>query len=767
MFVCDELPRLLRRVKDQQSAYRSLSDDELRGKSQEFRSRLGHGCTLDDLLPEAFALVDEAAHRALDIRFHEGQVAAGIVMHRGGIAELPYGEGKTLSILLPAYLNALLVPVHVVLLSSRRSQLAWETFQPVLDSLGLGAELLDTATSVVQQIGVRSSPVTLGAAPQFVAAYLSGRWSGNGALPTSASLSIGILDDADFLLADQAAASAATNGVPETCDQKLLRKCASLVRDFELAKDYHLVADGEGASLTDEGVRRAEKVLRIRRPSAESALPATLEYAVCAHALLKRGEHYIVLNDEVLGLYWPSGGIKHGFRFSPGLHEALQAKEGLPIQRMSSGTSMTHFQYFTLYKRLSGVSGSARAVQNELLERYGLTVREVHPHWPGRRTVLSDVVLQTRAEKLRAVAREVRSMHDSGRPVVVLSHADEAVELSLLLEAEHLRPHVSDAAANPRKWDAGAPGAVTVVAGSTDSVDFGFATRPDVVGCGGPYVAITHRHVMRRLDDFEAGRMGQRGTPCSIRFFLSVEESPLSGLDSTESQQLLATIGGSGSAPDGDAVQGWIAVAQGRAESAQADERRKQLLWDSARANQQNEYYVFMDRVLNMDNEDLLQLLGPIIPLIAVGLAAGATASSEISSRPNLVPIRNDLRALRLDAVPEVAAATTLGALESAIRCHLEARLAAAVDDGAHRSNLRSAVIVTADRVWEQHARRMLDLHNACRADSRMKVSLENAGRAEYEEEASRLFETTKVEALRGLLWCYLQLPGSGPSARP
>ncbi len=562
-------------INELEPSFTRLSDEELRGKTAEFRQRLSEGKTLDQLLPEAFAAVREAARRTMGMRHYDVQLIGGMVLHQGRIAEMRTGEGKTLVATLPVYLNALAGKgVHVVTVNDylARRDAAW--MSPVYGALGMTVGVVVPGMKPEVKRSSYTADITYGTNNEFGFDYLRD----NMALSKEDRFQRGqfyaIVDEVDSILIDEARTPLIISGPAEDSPQlyvKVNRVVPKLRRQEkeEGAGDFWVDEKQKQVHLSEEGMSRAEELLREAGilQGEESLYDAKnliivhhLNAALRAHNLYQRDVDYIVRDGEVIIVDEFTGRTLQGRRWSDGLHQAVEAKEGVPIQRENQTLASITFQnYFRLYKKLSGMTGTADTEAYEFQQIYGLEVVVIPTHRPMVRKDHPDLVFMKREAKFRAIVEDIRDCNQRGQPVLVGTTSIETSEyISGLLRKGGVPHEVLNAKQHEREAhivaQAGRPGAVTIatnMAGrGTDIVLGGSleaelktlpaeATDADrervraewkqrhdaVLAAGGLHIVGTERHESRRIDNQLRGRSGRQGDPGSSRFYLSLEDN--------------------------------------------------------------------------------------------------------------------------------------------------------------------------------------------------------------------------------------------------
>ncbi|HEX7083684.1 MAG TPA: preprotein translocase subunit SecA [Gaiellaceae bacterium] len=526
--------------------FQALSDDELRGKTAEFRERLANGETLEDLLFEAFAAVREARLRESDQRIFDVQMMGGIVLHEGDIAEMKTGEGKTFVASLPLYLNALAGKgVHLVTVNDYLAQRDAEWNRGVFERLGMTVAAIETMMPFDQRREAYNADVTYGTNSEFGFDYLRDNMAISIEQVVQRSHSFAIVDEVDSILIDEARTPLIISGEP-TKAAKTYTDFARVVRLLEgvqskgtkaedevLAREYDFLFDEKHKTVspTESGIEKIERALKIDNlyhPS-NVQLVNHLIQALKAEALYKPDIDYVVQDGEVKIVDEFTGRIMEGRRWSEGLHQAVEAKEGVAIQEEHQTLATITLQnYFRLYDKLAGMTGTAKTEEKEFVEIYGLSVVEIPTNVPVARDDRNDQIFKTKEAKFAAVVSDIKERNQKGQPVLVGTIAVETSEyLSELLKRQGVVHNVLNAKEHAREAeiikDAGEAGAVTIatnMAGRGVDIKLGEGVRE----LGGLYVLGTERHESRRIDNQLRGRSGRQGDPGETRFYLSGQD---------------------------------------------------------------------------------------------------------------------------------------------------------------------------------------------------------------------------------------------------
>jgi len=595
-----ELQPLVEEINQLESQFSRFSDEQLKAKTAEFKEKLNQGASLDDLLPEAFAAVREAAKRTLGQRHFDAQLIGGIVLHQGQIAEMKTGEGKTLAATLAVYLNALSGKgAHIITVNDYLARRDANWMGPVYHLLGLACACLNHEKSYVfepaagpdknevtvemenlkeiTRKGAYLADITYGTNNEFGFDYLRDNMSPSLELMAQRDLNFAIVDEIDSILIDEARTPLIIS-MPDEESTKLYEQFSKITPQLKENADYNVDEKMRAATLTAEGIAKVEKILGLGNIYQEGGIRYVhhLEQALRAEILFKRDKHYVVKNGEVIIVDDFTGRLMPGRRYSDGLHQALEAKEGVHVQQESRTLASITFQnYFRMYQKLAGMTGTAETSAEEFHTVYNLEVAVVPTNKPMVRQDLADRVYKSEKGKFTAIVREIKEKHQKGQPVLVGTVSIEKNELlSAYLKKEGIPHQILNAKNHEQEAQiiaqAGKKGAVTVATNMAGrGVDIILGGRPSVIanssviasersergnpvdnsnadiprdssfrqggtqnddnhdevaGLGGLHVIGTERHEARRIDNQLRGRSGRQGDPGSSQFFVSLED---------------------------------------------------------------------------------------------------------------------------------------------------------------------------------------------------------------------------------------------------
>ena len=600
-----------------------LTDSELKEKATEFKDRISKGETLDEILPEAFAVVREASWRVLEMRHFDAQMIGGIVLHEGKIAEMKTGEGKTLMATLPVYLNALEGKgVHVVTVNDYLATRDSEWMGTVYKFLGLSVGMIYHDIPEEERKAAYNCDVLYGTNNEFGFDYLRDNMKFSKEQIVQRELNFGIIDEVDNILIDEARTPLIISGPAEESTDKYYT-VNKLVPSLKKEEHYTIDEKARTASLTEEGIAKMEKDLNIDNlydPSNIETLHC-LNQAVKAHGIFKNEVDYVVRDGEVIIIDEFTGRMMNGRRYSDGLHQALEAKEGVNIENENQTLASITFQnYFRMYEKLGGMTGTADTEAEEFMSIYKLEVVVVPTNRPMIREDFPDVIYRTEKEKFDAVIEEVRELSEIGRPVLVGTISIEKSELlSKTLKKYGIKHSVLNAKHHESEAEiislAGQPNAVTIatnMAGRGTDIVLG----EGVPELGGLHILGTERHESRRIDNQLRGRSGRQGDNGSSRFFLCLEDDLLRIFGSDKISPLMARLGMEGGQPiEHSMVSKAVANAQKKVEAHNFDIRKHVLEYDDVMNRQREVLYALRRSIIAAESpkEILLDMADELI----------------------------------------------------------------------------------------------------------------------------------------------------------
>lgn len=589
-----------------------LSSANLQAKTQEFKLRLQKGETLDQLLPEAFAVVREAAKRMTGMRHYDVQMIGGVVLHRGKIAEMRTGEGKTLVATLPVYLNALTGKgVHVVTVNDYLARRDSEDMGRIYRFLGLSVGLIVHDMDFPDRKAAYRADITYGTNNEFGFDYLRDNMVVDMDQMVQRELHYCIVDEVDSILVDEARTPLIISG-PGEKSADLYKVIAHIVSNMKEGEDYTVDEKQKQVAPTEVGIAKAEKMLGVDNLyDTEHGVDFShhIMCAIKAKALMIRDRDYVVKDGEVIIVDEFTGRLMYGRRFSEGLHQAIEAKEGVQVQRESQTLATITFQnYFRMYEKLAGMTGTAKTEEQEFQKIYGLDVIVIPTNKPMIRTDFPDVIYKTRAAKYRAVVKEIVELHKAGRPVLVgTTSITQSEELSSMLKKQGVPHNVLNAKYHEKEAlivaDAGQPGQVTIatnMAGRGTDIVLG----EGVAALGGLHILGTERHESRRIDNQLRGRCARQGDPGSSRFYLSLEDDLMRLFGSDNIKGMMDKLGMDEDEPiENKLVTRSIENAQKKVEERNFNIRKQVLQYDDV-MNQQREV-IYKERRKVLEQADL------------------------------------------------------------------------------------------------------------------------------------------------------------------
>jgi len=529
-----ELKRLqpvVEKINSHEPDISKLNNEELKDKTPEFRERLNKGETLDDILPEVFAVVREAAKRVTKMRPFDVQLIGGVVLHQGKIAEMATGEGKTLVATMPAYLNALGGnSVHVVTVNDYLAKRDRYWMGEIYEFLGLKVGLIQHDMAIDERKKAYEADITYGTNNEFGFDYLRDNMAVRLEDVVQRGYDFAIVDEVDSILIDEARTPLIISG-PTDESTKIYQQVNRIATRLQEEVDYKVHEKEKTITITEVGVSRIEGLLQIKNLYDEKNMSVQhhIIQSLKAQRLFKKDVDYIVKDGEVIIVDEFTGRLMFGRRYSDGLHQAIEAKEGVVIARENQTLATITFQnYFRLYKKLSGMTGTAKTEEEEFIHIYNLPVVVIPPNKKLIRNNYADVIYRTEKEKFKAVIKEIVEVYKIGRPVLVGTVSiDKSETLSRLLKKENIGYNVLNAKNHEREAEiiaqAGQGKNVTIstnMAGRGTDIVLG----EGIAKLGGLHVVGTERHESRRIDNQLRGRSGRQGDPGSSRFFLSLED---------------------------------------------------------------------------------------------------------------------------------------------------------------------------------------------------------------------------------------------------
>jgi preprotein translocase subunit SecA len=776
-----------------------LSDDALRAKTAEFRERLSQGATLEALLPEAFAVVREAAKRTLGMRHFDVQLVGGMVLHDGKIAEMRTGEGKTLVATLPAYLNALAGKgVHIVTVNDYLASRDAEWMGKVYDFLGMSVGVILSQQATEDKRVAYAADITYGTNNEFGFDYLRDNMEYAAQDRRQRGLSYAIVDEVDSILIDEARTPLIISGPAEDHTETYVRinevpKLLTRQADEKAEGDYWVDEKAHQVHMSESGHEKLEGILARMGMLAEGEslyapgniiLMHHLNAALRAHTLFHRDQQYVVQNGEVVIVDEFTGRLMPGRRWSEGLHQAVEAKEGVKIQSENQTYASITFQnYFRMYGKLAGMTGTADTEAYEFQEIYRLEVVVIPTHRPMIRSDAQDKVFRTLKEKYSAILEDIRDCHARGQPTLVGTTSIENSELlSNLLKKESLPHQVLNAKQHAKEAEivaqAGRPEMITiatnmagrgtdiVLGGNVEKqvqfVEADAALAPEdkaqrvhklrsewqslhdhVVGAGGLKIIGSERHESRRIDNQLRGRSGRQGDPGASRFYLSMEDPLLRIFAGDRMKAIMDRL----KLPEGEAIEAGMVTrsiesAQRKVEARNFDIRKQLLEYDDVANDQRREIYRLRNEILETDNTS--EMITNLRRGYFSEMFRSFVPADSVEEQWDLAGLE---KALADDWQLRVALKDTLEAADTASDEDLLALVLKAADE-AYEAKVaivgrepfsgfeRSIMLQTLDQSWREH----LTALDALRQGIHLRGYAQKQPKQEYKREAFELF---------------------------
>ncbi|MCF7981893.1 MAG: preprotein translocase subunit SecA [Pseudomonadales bacterium] len=649
--------KLVKQINAQEESIKALSDQELQNKTQEFRQRFKQGETLDQLLPEAFAVVREASQRVLGMRHFDVQMIGGITLHEGRISEMRTGEGKTLMATLPSYLNAIPAKgVHIVTVNDYLASRDAGWMGPIHEFLGLTVGVINSGQDYEAKRQAYAADITYGTNNEFGFDYLRDNMAFSIEQKVQRPLFYAVVDEVDSILIDEARTPLIISGAVGDSSKmytEINKIIPKLKRGYEATEEAEAIEGhftinekSRSVELTEEGHQQVEELLSEAGllPEGESlyapqnlGLLHHVHAGLKAHAIFQRDVDYIVQDDEIVIVDEHTGRTMPGRRWSEGTHQAIEAKESVTIQNESQTLASTTFQnYFRLYEKLSGMTGTADTEAFEFRQIYGLDVVVIPTNKPMIRKDANDLVYLSMAEKFDAIIEEVKGCIEKQQPVLVGTASIESSEyVSNLLDKAKIKHNVLNAKQHAKEAEviaqAGKPGAVTIatnMAGRGTDIMLGGNWEAEVaklenpsqseidaiktawqeqhqkvIEAGGLHIIGTERHESRRIDNQLRGRSGRQGDPGSSRFFLSLEDNLMRIFASDRVKNLMQALGmEKGEAIEHRMVSNAIEKAQRKVEGHNFDIRKQLLEYDDVANDQRSVIYQQRDEIMESDD---------------------------------------------------------------------------------------------------------------------------------------------------------------------
>lgn len=629
----------------------ALADGDFPLKTEEFRERLKNGERLNDILPEAFALVREASRRTLGMRHFDVQLIGGMVLHKGRISEMKTGEGKTLVATLPAYLNALEGKgVHIVTVNDYLAFRDSEWMRPVYEFCGLSVGLVVHGLNYDERRAAYQCDILYATNNELGFDYLRDNMVVASEHMVQRPLNYAIIDEVDSILIDEARTPLIISGEGDK-PTDLYYKIAKFIPRLENEQDYKVDEKAHVVTLTEEGVKRVEKFFNIENLADNMELAHHVNQGLRAHALMRRDRDYVVKDDQVIIVDEFTGRLMFGRRYSDGLHQAIEAKEGVKIEKESQTLATITFQnYFRMYKKLAGMTGTAKTEEDEFRNIYGMDVVVIPTHMPMVREDNPDFVYRTEEGKFQAVLEDIVQRHKNGQPVLVGTISIEKSELlSGMLAKRGIKHQVLNAKHHEQEAQiiagAGQAQSVTIatnMAGRGTDIVLGDGVRD----LGGLYVLGTERHESRRIDNQLRGRSGRQGDPGESRFYVSIEDDLMRLFGSSNIEGLMDRLGMDDDMPiENKMITRALENAQKKVEGRNFSIRKNVLEYDDV-INQQRAV-IYEERKKVLFGEDLkdtiLSMIDDVIDQVVDSFAGEMKYSDEWDLEGLLVYIEQNV----------------------------------------------------------------------------------------------------------------------------
>ena len=776
--------RTVERVNALEPQIAPLSDEALAGKTVEFRARLTQGETLDDILPEAFAVAREAGKRVMQMRHFDVQIIGGAVLHEGKVAEMRTGEGKTLVATLAAYLNALAgTGVHVVTVNDYLAKRDAEWMSPLYNFLGLTVGVIQHDLDPAGRRAAYESDITYVTNNEVGFDYLRDNMAWRLEDMVQRPLAYAIVDEVDSILIDEARTPLIISGQGHDATE-LYAQFAKVLPRLVKDEDFTVDEKAHAVPVTEKGVAKVEKILGITNLYDQRNLELThqLNAALKAWHLFHKDQQYIVKDGEVVIVDEFTGRLMYGRRYSDGIHQAIEAKEGLTVRSEDQTLATITFQnYFRLYKKLAGMTGTAKTEEREFREIYGLDVVVIPTNRSVSRIDAQDIVYRSEEAKFNAVVDEIIAEHEKGRPVLVGTRSIEKSErLATLLRRKGVECNVLNAKYHEQEAqiikDAGQPAAVTIatnMAGRGVDIKLG----EGVADRGGLHIIGTERHESRRIDNQLRGRSGRQGDPGSTRFYIALEDELMRLFGQERLQKMMDFVKFTDETPiEAGLLSRSIENAQSKVENHNYEMRKHVLEYDDV-MNKQREV-IYADRRRVLEGQSLREtMLETLKTKVDYAVDTGAPPEEhpsewdldEILNEVELIfPVRDrigvaDLEKLDRDGMKEALYAIGLE--------RYEAKEAEVGPELMRMIESQYIMLPIIDRLWVDH----LYVMDALKTGIGLRGYGQKDPRVEYEKEAYDIFEDLKNtiadEAIKAVFSVRIERkddePGSGDPALP
>ncbi len=748
--------KIIPKIHEWEKEFQVLEAADLPKKTQEFKDRVAQGESLDALLPEAFALVKRACQilkgTSYEVRGHtqvwdmvpyDVQLIGGVVIHEGKISEMKTGEGKTLVCTLPVYLNALSDKgVHLVTVNEYLAERDADWMGLLYSALGLTVGVVKHGQSPLEKKAAYACDVTYGTNNEFGFDYLRDNMAPSLAQQAQRPLNFAIVDEVDSILIDEARTPLIISAPAQESTEKYLNY-SRLVQGLKQGEDYDIDEKQKVATLTEAGIQKMESLLKVDNIYTERGFEEVhhLEQALRAQAVYKRDVDYVVKDNKILIVDEFTGRLMDGRRYGQGLHQAIEAKEGVEIQRESKTLATITFQnYFRLYKKLAGMTGTALTEREEFETIYGLSVIPIPTHRPVTRDDKSDLIYKNVAGKFQAIAQKVQDLHEKGQPVLIGTISVEKSEaLSDALKAVGIPHHVLNAKQHEREAEivalAGQKGAVTIatnMAGRGTDIKLG----EGVSELGGLYVIGSERHESRRIDNQLRGRSGRQGDPGTTQFYVSMEDDLMRIFGGSRMQDMMERLG----VPDDMPIENsWISKslegAQKRVEGHNFDIRKHLVQYDDITNTHRDIIYRRRQEILA--NENLKNDMIVMIETIAEKLVLTHTGETRELWERVMAIHKDAVTPIALETLEPLDTEARITSIKNYLREEYLEKEKALPDPRMMRAGERMVALRVLDTLWMHHLTELKELRDA--------VALSGYGQrdplVEFKNHAFRIFE--------------------------
>ncbi|TAM77251.1 preprotein translocase subunit SecA [bacterium] len=749
--------RVVERINALEPPTQALSDEELAAKTPAFKERLAAGESIDDLLPEAFAVVRETGRRVTGMRHFDVQLIGGIVLHQGKVAEMKTGEGKTLVATLPVYLNALTGRgVHVVTVNDYLAKRDAEWMAPIYRFLGLTVGVIQHDLNSEQRREAYGSDITYVTNNEVGFDYLRDNMAWQVEDLVQRELHYAVVDEVDSILIDEARTPLIISGQGPDATE-LYAKFAQIVPRLIKDEDFTVDEKAHAVPITEQGVTKVERMLSIKNLYDQRNLELThqLNAALKAWHLFHKDQQYIVKDGEVVIVDEFTGRLMYGRRYSDGIHQAIEAKEGLAVRSEDQTLATITFQnYFRLYEKLAGMTGTAKTEEREFRDIYGLDVVVIPTNQSIARKDMSDIVFKSEEAKFTAVIAEVVGEHEKGRPVLVGTRSIEKSErLSRMLAREGIAHSVLNAKYHEKEAeiikDAGVYGAVTIatnMAGRGVDIKLGEGVQE----VGGLAIIGTERHESRRIDNQLRGRSGRQGDPGSTRFYVALDDELMRLFGGDRLTGIMERVGFTDETPiESGMISKSIERAQSKVENHNYEIRKSVLEYDDVMNKQREIIYAERRRVLEGENlrDYFISTIRDRVDEVVDAAAPENAHPSEwnlesiLEELEQVWPIKSQIAMEELEKLSREEMKQHVGDLGQAAYEAKEREIEAIAPGMMRMVEQRYIMLPIIDRLWVDHLYSM----DALKTGIGLRGYGQKDPRVEYEKEAYEYFEGLKA----------------------